>query len=71
MSAKCPYCQRVAAARSENPAFPFCCERCRTIDLGAWLSEAYRVPVPPDETERDGLTEEDVSGRSRGSELPS
>jgi endogenous inhibitor of DNA gyrase (YacG/DUF329 family) len=24
---------------------PFCCERCRLIDLGQWLSESYTVPV--------------------------
>jgi len=24
---------------------PFCSERCRAIDLGAWLTEAYRVPA--------------------------
>jgi endogenous inhibitor of DNA gyrase (YacG/DUF329 family) len=23
---------------------PFCSERCHGIDLGAWSSEAYRVP---------------------------
>ena len=24
---------------------PFCSERCKTLDLGAWASEAYRIPV--------------------------
>jgi endogenous inhibitor of DNA gyrase (YacG/DUF329 family) len=24
---------------------PFCSERCRVIDLGAWASESYRIPV--------------------------
>ena len=31
---------------------PFCSERCRQIDLGRWLSEAYVVPgreLEPDE----------------------
>ncbi|MCZ2175771.1 MAG: DNA gyrase inhibitor YacG, partial [Burkholderiales bacterium] len=23
---------------------PFCSERCRNIDLGAWAAEEYRVP---------------------------
>ena len=29
---------------------PFCSERCKLIDLGAWASESYRVPVetPPE-----------------------
>jgi endogenous inhibitor of DNA gyrase (YacG/DUF329 family) len=24
---------------------PFCSERCKLIDLGAWANESYRVPV--------------------------
>jgi uncharacterized protein len=40
----CPICRGAAAPRAENPAFPFCCERCRLIDLGRWLGEEYRVP---------------------------
>jgi endogenous inhibitor of DNA gyrase (YacG/DUF329 family) len=25
---------------------PFCCERCKLIDLGAWASEKYVVSTP-------------------------
>jgi endogenous inhibitor of DNA gyrase (YacG/DUF329 family) len=32
------------------PAFPFCSERCRTIDLGRWLGERYRLPEGPEES---------------------
>jgi endogenous inhibitor of DNA gyrase (YacG/DUF329 family) len=32
----------------ENRWRPFCSERCRSIDLGAWATERYRVPVKPD-----------------------
>jgi endogenous inhibitor of DNA gyrase (YacG/DUF329 family) len=39
----CPICGRAAAPRAENTAFPFCCPRCRTVDLGKWLDEKYRV----------------------------
>jgi endogenous inhibitor of DNA gyrase (YacG/DUF329 family) len=31
------------------PAYPFCCERCRTIDLGQWLSGRYAIAGRPDE----------------------
>ncbi len=33
-----------------NPFRPFCSERCRKIDLGAWANEDFRVPgaEPPD-----------------------
>jgi uncharacterized protein len=44
---RCPVCQR-EFDKSESTALPFCSERCRTIDLGRWLGEAYRLPVVPD-----------------------
>jgi endogenous inhibitor of DNA gyrase (YacG/DUF329 family) len=37
----CPTCKAVVAAR--DPEFPFCSERCRTIDLGKWASGAYVI----------------------------
>jgi uncharacterized protein len=30
-----------------NPFRPFCSERCRLIDLGAWLSEKHAIPGDP------------------------
>lgn len=46
----CPTCRRPAVFGEGNPWRPFCSERCRGIDLGAWASEDYRVPAqsPPD-----------------------
>jgi uncharacterized protein len=41
----CPTCRRAAAARAVNPAFPFCSERCRLVDLGRGLGEADRIPT--------------------------
>jgi hypothetical protein len=34
-----------AVFSAENKWRPFCSERCRMIDLGAWASESYRVPT--------------------------
>lgn len=48
---KCPSCGREAPYDAGNPFRPFCSERCRLIDLGAWASEQYRIP---DHTPRDG-----------------
>ena len=36
----------------DYPDYPFCSRRCKTIDLGRWLGEEYRltdadVPTPP------------------------
>jgi len=41
----CAMCGKARGARGENPAYPFCSERCRLLDLGNWLGEAYRVPT--------------------------
>lgn len=48
---RCPACGQQALYAAENPARPFCSERCRSADLGAWASESYRVAArnPPDE----------------------
>jgi uncharacterized protein len=43
----CPTCQRPAAYSAANRWRPFCSERCRTVDLGAWASEQFRVPAQP------------------------
>ena len=40
---RCPHCAK-PVAWAGNPWRPFCSERCKTADLGAWASEEYRVP---------------------------
>ncbi|RPI34157.1 MAG: DNA gyrase inhibitor YacG [Nitrospiraceae bacterium] len=42
----CPVCKNITTWE-ENPFRPFCSERCRLIDLGAWASEEYRIPGKP------------------------
>lgn len=51
----CPTCGRPAAPRQQNLAAPFCKPRCKLIDLGKWLKEEYRVPLP------DGAKPDDES----------
>ena len=41
----CPACGTPALFSPENKWRPFCSERCKTIDLGDWASERYRVPT--------------------------
>jgi hypothetical protein len=46
----CPQCGAKVAWASTSRWRPFCTERCKLIDLGAWASEKYRMAVePPDE----------------------
>jgi len=40
---KCPTCKREIDWLA-SPFRPFCSERCRLIDLGAWLSEKHAIP---------------------------
>ncbi len=42
---RCPQCGGESLWSGSNPWRPFCSERCKMIDLGAWASESYRVPV--------------------------
>ena len=39
----CPACGRKTEFSSANRWRPFCSERCKTVDLGAWASESYRI----------------------------
>jgi uncharacterized protein len=41
----CPRCATKVVWSSANPWRPFCSEHCKTMDLGAWASEQYRIPV--------------------------
>ncbi len=43
----CPICGRRMEGQStaDWPAFPFCSQRCKTIDLGRWISEDYGIPA--------------------------
>lgn len=47
----CPICKKDVGARPENKAWPFCSARCKTIDLGRWANEEYRIPVVEEEDE--------------------
>jgi uncharacterized protein len=42
----CPRCRQPALFEQSNRFRPFCSERCRSLDFGAWASEAYTVATP-------------------------
>jgi uncharacterized protein len=52
----CPQCGKSVEWTPAAKWRPFCSERCKLIDLGAWASDRYRLPgaeadesAPPDE----------------------
>jgi len=48
MEHQCPVCHKTFKTcaqdpMTETPFFPFCSQRCKLIDLGAWLDADYRI----------------------------
>jgi endogenous inhibitor of DNA gyrase (YacG/DUF329 family) len=58
MKFQCPICRKPTDSDS-NAEFPFCSERCKLLDLGAWASEKYVISEPvidesfPEDLDRD------------------
>jgi hypothetical protein len=49
----CPSCGGDSVFAPSNTWRPFCSERCRQIDLGAWASESFRVQAAPPTEDQD------------------
>jgi endogenous inhibitor of DNA gyrase (YacG/DUF329 family) len=59
MKLRCPICKK--AVKSSAADFPFCSERCRTVDLGKWASGDYVISSPVKDAEdliQDGNLED-------------
>lgn len=64
MKHQCPVCETCYAYDLDEqltyPAvFPFCSDRCKLIDLGAWLDADYRIPAQPAPGESSILSDDD------------
>lgn len=44
MDVACPTCKKLVKWDVNNEFRPFCCERCKLIDLGSWADGSYAVP---------------------------
>ena len=53
-SIKCPICH-TETRWAGNPYRPFCSERCRLVDLGAWAGDKYRIGHDDGEDEDESL----------------
>ena len=53
----CPRCQTPVPWTPESRFRPFCSERCKNRDFGAWANEEYRIAnaTPPDEASQDDM----------------
>ncbi len=53
----CPTCGQKVEWADRNKYRPFCSERCKQIDLGAWAEEKYAIPAvtPPADADDDDI----------------
>jgi len=58
----CPTCRK-KGPWMEEPHGPFCCPRCKMVDLGKWFGEEHRIsgPLSPEHIEEMPDTYEDKS----------
>lgn len=56
---RCPTCKGKVPDRADNPAFPFCSDRCKAVDLGRWFTGAYAVPGRPAEVAEERLPDDE------------
>ena len=50
---RCPGCGGPSIYAPSNAFRPFCCERCKNMDFGAWATESFKLP------EQDGQNDPD------------
>ena len=54
----CPTCKTSVKWTAKNPSRPFCSERCKLIDLGAWADESNRIDG---DEGHEGVNSEDLN----------
>jgi Uncharacterized protein conserved in bacteria len=57
MKVSCPIC-KTSTRYEGNPHRPFCSERCKKIDLGAWASNEYVIPGKSKEVDEQNVSSE-------------
>jgi len=58
----CPTCNRPVPWSDSSPWRPFCSERCKLVDLGAWASELHKIPGEP--SAEDGVDDEEAGTKN-------
>jgi endogenous inhibitor of DNA gyrase (YacG/DUF329 family) len=53
---KCPHCGKETPFEG-NEFRPFCSERCKLLDFGAWADEEYSLPAEHAELGEDEIAE--------------
>jgi uncharacterized protein len=58
----CPTCRKPVEWNANSPWRPFCSERCKLIDLGAWASEKHVIPGDVQNMDDTTAANDDVLG---------
>lgn len=68
----CPSCQGDSVYSASNPWRPFCSQRCKEGDLGAWAAENYRVTAvkPPSDDDAADIEALEEALKRQGGVLP-
>jgi len=61
---KCPMCGKMIEYDG-NEFRPFCSERCKLLDFGAWADESYNLPA-----EHTEMTEQDIAAIEQEADQP-
>ena len=62
---RCPQCGAFVEWSPESRWRPFCSERCKMVDLGAWASGAYRIPADQAPDDEPGGPADDAAADPR------
>jgi endogenous inhibitor of DNA gyrase (YacG/DUF329 family) len=61
LTVNCPTCNAPVQWNAQSPNRPFCSERCKLLDLGAWAAEEHAIPG---DSEQDELFSSDLPPRT-------
>ncbi|MES2843287.1 MAG: DNA gyrase inhibitor YacG [Pseudomonadota bacterium] len=50
---RCPGCGGPSIYAPSNAFRPFCCERCKNMDFGAWAMETFKLPEQDSQNDPD------------------
>jgi endogenous inhibitor of DNA gyrase (YacG/DUF329 family) len=62
---KCPQCSKETQFEG-NEYRPFCSERCKLLDFGAWVDEEYNLPAESQTLSEEELVEMEKAALKEG-----
>jgi endogenous inhibitor of DNA gyrase (YacG/DUF329 family) len=63
---KCPTCGKQTEYNVSNEFRPFCSERCKLLDFGAWADEEFALPTQETELSEEDLDKIEHALREKG-----